>query len=153
MSKEMTIKDALQLAIDEEIKAYNLYNETSQKVKNSGARKMLVELANEELKHREALEKIITNDDYKALGNAIDRNKFGIAEFLEETQLKETASIQEILIFAIKEEEKALNFYNAMKLNFPGTDMQEVFGRLAAEEMGHKQKLEREYEEHILREN
>lgn len=153
MSKEMTIKDALQLAIDEEIKAYNLYNETSQKVKNSGARKMLVELANEELKHREALEKIITDDDYKSLGNAIDKNKFGIAEFLEETQLQESASIQEILIFAIKEEEKALNFYNAMKLNFPGTDMQQVFERLAAEEMGHKQKLEREYEEHILREN
>lgn len=151
--KEMTIKDALRVAINEEVKAYNLYKKTSEKVKNEGSRQMLTELANEEMKHRKILEEIVTSEDYKALGNKIDHNRMGIAEFLDPTELKASASPQEVLIFAIKEEEKALNFYNTMKADFAGTDLEEVFGRLATEEFGHKQKLEREYEDQILKEN
>ncbi len=151
--KEMTIKDALRVAINEEVKAYNLYKKTSEAVSNAGSRRMLTELANEEMKHRKILQEIVTREDYKALGNKIDQNRVGIAEFLDQIELKGSASPQEVLIFAIKEEEKALNFYNAMKADFSGTDLEEVFGRLAIEEFGHKQKLEQEYEDHILKEN
>lgn len=151
--KEMTIKNALRVAINEEVRAYNLYKKTSEKVKNAGSRQMLSELANEEMKHRKILEGIVVSENYKALGNKIDQNRVGIAEFLEATELQENASPQEVLIFAMKEEEKALNFYNALKTDFAGTDLEEVFGRLATEEFGHKQKLEQEYEDQILQEN
>jgi len=44
----LTFQDALEVAINEEIKAYNLYHNLSQKVTGSGSKTMLQELAAQE---------------------------------------------------------------------------------------------------------
>ena len=151
--KEMIIKDALQIAINEEIKAYNLYKETSDKVANASTKAMLKELAAQELGHRELLESIVNNKNYESLGQRIPQDSPGISDFLETSELHKNASPQDVMIFAMKEEEKAYNFYVDMKKHHAGSELEQVFNRLAAEEKGHKRKLELEYEDHFLREN
>lgn len=149
----MTIQDALKIAIKEEIKAHDLYLATSEKVTDPGSRAMLVELAQQELGHRNHLEKIINAGNYEKLGEKIPAESYGIAEFLVANELSKNTILQDVMIFAIKEEEKAVKFYTDLEHHFAGTKLENIFSRLAAEENGHKIKLEREYEDHYLKDN
>ena len=151
--KLLTFKDAIKVAVKEEIKAYNLYMETRNKVSASGTKKMLEELAEMEKKHRKILEKVLAEQVSDVLGRKIPEQSPGIADFLIEVELKENATPQEVMIFAIKAEQKAINFYTDLKKQFAGTELESLFDRLAAEEKGHKVKLEVEYDEYVLREN
>ncbi len=154
MNQALTIKDALHIAISEEIKAYNLYTRISEQVSSAGAKAMLTELAAQEKAHQQFLESLVKQDDIRQLGEAIPRQSMGIAEFLAPSKpLDENASIQEVMIFAIKEEEKANKFYIEMQAQFAGTEAEAVFRRLADEEQGHKIKLEQEYEDAFFKEN
>ncbi|UCE05755.1 MAG: ferritin family protein [bacterium] len=150
----LTVEDALKVAIDAEIRAYNLYTSTSEKVTGAGTKTMLLELANQELGHRKLLENIIDKRDFNVLGKKIPKESRGIAEFLVATEeLDKNATPQEAMIFAMKEEEKAYNFYMNLKSQFVGTEMENLFDGLAAEERGHKIKLEDEYEQHFMKDN
>lgn len=151
--QSLKFEDAIKVAIKEEIKAYNLYIETSKKVSGSGTKKMLEELAEMEQGHRKLLEGIIANQKSEVLGKNIPSQSPGIADFLVEAELKENSSPQDVMIFAMKAEEKAFNFYTALKNQFAGTELKNLFEKLATEEKGHKIKLENEYEKHILKEN
>jgi len=148
-----TLKDALAIAINKELKAYNLYMSTSKKVSSSGTKAMLIELAKEEKRHQQILENVVTEEKYEGLGADIPKTSLGIAEFLVAADLRENATPQEVMIFGIKEEEKAFKFYTDLKVHFAGTELENLFERLAEEERGHKIKFEQEYDEHVLREN
>ncbi|MBN2092940.1 ferritin family protein [candidate division KSB1 bacterium] len=150
---KITFKDALEIAITEEIKAYSLYNNLSAKVKNAATRTMLHELADQELGHRKLLENVVAGQKYEILGKNVSANQKGIVDFLVISDLKENASPQEVMIFAIKAEEKAYNFYTDFKNHFGKTELGQLFAKLATEEQGHKTKLETEYEEHFMRDN
>ena len=151
--KIKTVKEALAVAIKKEIEAFYLYMSTSKKVASSGTKKMLEELAEQEQGHQRLLEKVLKEEKYEGLGANIPKISLGIAEFLVASDLKKNASPQEVMIFAMKEEEKAFNFYSDLKAHFVGTKIEGLFARLASEEKGHKIKLEKEYEENILKEN
>ena len=153
MSQTLTIQEALKVAIDAEIRAFNLYTKTSQQVKNPGSKKMLSELAEQEKGHRKVLENVVQNQNYKILGRTIPKQSRGIEEFLETVELDHQASIQEVMIFAMDEEQKAYNFYLNLSREFAGTELENLFDGLASEERGHKIKLEDEYEEHFMTEN
>ena len=150
---QMTIKDALQIAIDAEIKAYNLYIDTREKITNAGTKAMLKELADMELGHRRLLENIVKKEQYTKLGENVPKESRGIADFLVAAELQQNATPQDAIIFAMKEEEKAFNFYDDMRNQFAGTELEKVFNKLASEELGHKRRLEAEYEAHIMWEN
>jgi rubrerythrin len=149
----LTMEQALKVAIKAEIDAYNLYMKTKEKVVSSGTKAMLEELAQQEMGHRKILENVVEGGEFQKLGDKIPEQSRGIAEFLTVSDLKKNASPQDVIIFAMGEEEKAFNFYSALKNHFVGTDLEELFDRLAAEERGHKIKLEDEYETHFMTEN
>ena len=151
--KPLTIEKALQIAVKEEIKAYNLYNNASKNVTSPGTKVMLLELAEQELNHRNILESIQQEKTYQLLAVNIPQQSSGISDFLISSEITENATIQEVMIFAMKEEEKAFNFYNELKDFSAGTELEDLFGRLAAEEKVHKIRLEDEYEKHILKDN
>jgi rubrerythrin len=150
----LTVEQALKVAIDAEIRAYTLYTNTSKKVSGAGTKTMLQELAQQEMGHRKKLEKVVAKKDFAVLGKTILRQSRGIAEFLVVSEELDTnATTQEVMIFAMKEEEKAFNFYTSLKDQFLGTELENLFQGLAAEERGHKIKLEDEYEEHFMQWN
>lgn len=148
-----TIREAIKLAIIEEMNAYDLYKKTSEKVKSKGTKNMLSELAEQEKAHQAFLEQIVDEDDAGLLGEGIPEESLGIANFLVASNLKENATPKDVLVFAIKEEEKALKFYTDLKNFYAGTELEKLFNRLAAEERGHKIQLEKEYEDNVLQEN
>jgi len=154
MTKDIkTVKDAIAVAVKKEVRAYNLYMNTSKKVKSPGTKAMLIELAEEEKRHQKILENVVAEEKYDGLGADIPKTSLGIADFLVATEITENATPQEVMIFGMKEEEKAFNFYTDLKAHFSGTDLETLFDKLAEEERGHKIKFEREYEENVLREN
>jgi rubrerythrin len=154
MNQPLTVKDALHIAISEEIKAYNIYQTTSAKVTGAGAKKMLLELASQEKGHQQFLELLVQQDNVKQLGESVPTHNPGIADFLTPAKsLEPNASIQDVMIFAMNEEKKAAAFYTDMQHQFAGTDAERIFKRLAAEERGHKIRLEEEYENIFYREN
>lgn len=153
MAQTLKVQDVLKVAIEAEIKAYQLYTELSEKMKNPAAKIMLKELAAQEEGHRKALENVVKTENVDVLGKAIPVESRGIQEFLITADLDEKASIQEVMIFAMNEEQKAYDFYMGLKEQFPGTELEDLFDRLAAEERGHKIKLEDEYEAHFMTEN
>jgi len=53
------------------------------------------------------------------------------------------------MVFAMQMEKKAFDFYNDLLAQYKGTDLEALFGRLAREEMRHKEILEKEYETHF----
>ena len=55
--------------------------------------------------------------------------------------MKEFTSIEDILDFAINNEQKDVDFYNKLAGNSNNEEMTEVFTQFAKEEMGHKAKL------------
>ncbi|MDZ7332923.1 MAG: hypothetical protein ONB31_13170, partial [candidate division KSB1 bacterium] len=88
------------------------------------------------------------------LGKSVPKESRGIAEFLADTEeLPANATTQQVMIFAIKKEERAFNFYTTLKDQFLGTELENLFSGLAAEEQGHKVKLEEDYEEHFMQWN
>jgi rubrerythrin len=149
----ITLKDALEIAISEEIKAYSLYSNLSAKVKNAGTRTMLRDLADQELGHRKLLENVVAGQKFEILGHKVSGTQKGIVDFLVASEPKENATPQEVMLFAIKAEEKAYNFYTDFKNHFGATELGQLFGKLAIEEQGHKSRLETEYEEHFMRDN
>lgn len=153
INKLITLSQVLKIAVKEEIKAYNLYNSTSKIVKNPITKTVLLELAREEMNHRKLLENVIQEKKYESLGENIPEESMGIADFLVTSELDENATTQDVMIFAMKEEEKAYNFYIDLGNHFSGTELEKLFSKLALEEEGHKIKLEDEYEERFLKEN
>lgn len=149
----ITLKAALEIAITEEIKAYSMYSNLSAKVKSAATRTMLRELADQELGHRKLLENVVAGQKFEILGRSVSASQRGIVDFLVVSDLKENASPQEVMIFAIKAEEKAFNFYTDFKNHFGTTELGQLFSKLAVEEQGHKTRLETEYEEHFMRDN
>lgn len=151
--ESLTIQDALEVAIKEEIKAHNLYLNLSKKVESAATKLMLEELAAQELGHQKLLEGVVAGGSYEQLSNAIPQQSTGIADFLVETEPGADATPQEVMIFAIKAEVKAYNFYKDLEAYFANSELRDLFSRLAGEEQGHKARLEDEYEQHFMREN
>ncbi len=56
--------------------------------------------------------------------------------------MKQFKSIDEILDFAINEEQKAVDFYTALAERMEQQEMKDTFEQYALEEIGHKAKLE-----------
>ena len=67
----ITVKEAIKIAIKEEIKAYNLYMSTSKKVTGSGTKTMLLELAEQELGHQKLLENTLPGGLVDKIINAL----------------------------------------------------------------------------------
>jgi rubrerythrin len=64
--------------------------------------------------------------------------------------MKEFKNIDDILDFAIENEQNAVNFYNELAIRTKNGDMCDTFERFAQEEVGHKAKLIKVKEEKIF---
>jgi rubrerythrin len=113
---------------------------------------LLEELAEEEERHREKLERAKDSDSLSELGTEEKTMDMGILDHAEEVPLSGKPNYQEILIFAGKREKETHTYYAEMASKLHGTDVGRLFERLAQEELNHKAKIEQEYERVILRE-
>ena len=61
-------------------------------------------------------------------------------------------TFQDLLIFAAKKEQQAVELYTSMKAAVDSDELKKMFDFLVEQEKEHKLKLETEYEKHVLEE-
>ncbi|MBT8339703.1 MAG: ferritin family protein [Desulfatitalea sp.] len=145
------LDEIIDFAIDKEKEAAEFYFKVSTQEQFSGKRQMLEEFSAEERKHQRLLE------DLKAgkVSARIDDYKFKWitdikrSDFVDDVEYHPGMSYPELLLFAMKREEKALKLYNEMLTNAQTEDQKKVFKMLCQEEAKHKLTLETMYDDHM----
>jgi rubrerythrin len=152
---EQNWKAIIETAVKVEEQSIALYTMALENAKYPSSRVFLKELVNEEKGHKNKLLAILKdNSKISQLGlhgGAVQDLK--IVDVLEDTPLSEGADYEAILVYAAKREKSTYEYYKTLSLGLSGTEMGELFFKLAQEELGHKNKLEREYDECVLTEN
>ena len=143
------LNQILDFAIDKEKEAAEFYLNISQQEQFSGKQQMLKEFAGEERKHQALLE------DLKAgrVGRQLDDYKFKWitdikrSDYVVEIEYQPGLGYDELLLLAMKREEKALKLYNTMLSNAQTDEQIKVFKMLCQEEAKHKLALETMYDD------
>ncbi|MDI6763634.1 MAG: ferritin family protein [Thermodesulfobacteriota bacterium] len=147
--EEKKFKEVIQFAIDKEIEAFNFYTGASQNAKYSGGKDLFLSLAKEEEGHRKLLENLnMEKVSKKRIEKVPDLH---ISDYMVEVDMKPGLSYADTLRIAMKREEKSLKLYNDMKDSNTDEDLKKLFTLLANEEAKHKLKLEKIYDEEILK--
>ena len=144
-----TLKDALLFAMDKEKKANELYLLFRGKVKDDAARALLQELADQEMGHWKMIREALDSGAIEGIGAKAKGRDIQVSDYMVEIELTPDSSPQDIMVFAMQMEKKAMDFYGGLLDQHRGTDLETLFSRLAREEMRHKEILEKEYEEHF----
>ncbi len=146
---EKKFKEITQFAIEKEIKAFSFYMSASQVAKYSGARELFLELAKEEEGHRKLLEKI----DLEKIGQARIESvpNLKISDYMVEVEFRPDMPYADILRAAMKMEERSLKLYTDWNESTEDGDLKKLFTFLANQEAKHKYRLEKIYDEEILK--
>ena len=150
MTKEK-FNEAIDFAIDGEKEAVEFYQELQLKTKFLARKEMLKDLENMEKGHIVILENIRSKGFHEITLKQV--TNLNISEYIVEVKPYDDMTYQDILIIAMKKEEQAMKLYTELAANFPGTELETLFLKLAGEEAGHKLHFETLYDEEILREN
>lgn len=141
----------IDFAIEKEIEAAQFYEDAATDESFSGAQEMLQEFANEERKHQGLLEKFKTQGLDQSLSQYklkwIKDIKRG--DYLVETKYEKGMAYNDILLVAIKREEKALKLYNDLLKEVETEESKKLFQVLCQEEAKHKLKLETLYDDYM----
>lgn len=152
---EITIMEALGDAKEKETLAYDFYMKLLDFVKDLGAKSIIRELAEEEIKHKELIESVIKGGKISDLGmnTKCYYTDLGISKIVLPKVIKEDMTVQDILQIAMKHEDNSRVFYEKMADKFSGQEVEELFRRLAIEEACHRNNIQKMYDEIILTEN
>jgi len=138
---------AIEKAIEMEDKSFTTYKDLYFKVKDRLAKDVLKDLALDELKHKYTLEKAYFEDTVELHDKGeTDGPSMNLTLLLEEKPLDHAANDQDVMVFAIHDEKRSVDFYRAMAGQCGGAPMEKMFSRLAQDEEGHLSKLETLYE-------
>jgi rubrerythrin len=147
----MDVKELIIKAAEEEDKSYKFYMDALDLTSDSAAKVWLRELAEEELKHKDMLQRFDTS---KIKTFKPDKTQdLHITEYLVDKDVTDIRDFQDVLIVAMKKEQKAYNFYVSMAKSSDSEDMRNLCKILAQEELKHKHKIELYYDDIIFKEN
>ncbi len=143
----------LDFAIEREYEAVEFYTDLSSKILFAAQKVMLKDLADMEKGHAAALERIRTKGFAQTKKVNQDVEDLHIADYLVDVEIKPNLSYQDIILIAMKREEKAKKLYLDLANKVSDGEMQNLFRRLADEEAKHKHQFEVIYDEEVLKEN
>lgn len=140
--------DVIQFAIAREEGAIKSYGELSEKAKNPGLKELLLELQAEEKKHKQMLEDMTPERIATLkLKQVMDLK---ISDYMVEENLDDGMNFQDLLIYAAQKEQRAADLYSELAERSDDPALKKMFLFMAEQEKGHKLKLEKEYDEHVL---
>ena len=152
---DLNWKAIIEAAVKVEEQSIALYSMAFDNAKFPSSKVFLKRLIDEENGHKNKLIAIM-NDETKiselgSHGGAIQDLK--IVDMMDDTPLSSETDYEGILVYAAKREKSSYDYYRTLTLGLEGTKMGEVFSKLAQEELSHKNKLEKEYDDCVLTEN
>lgn len=148
-----TREAAMERAIEMEAGSFEVYKNTYLKAKEPLAKDLLRDLALDELRHKYTLEKAFFEETVLLHGSGAKAGpsmKFSL--LFEEKPLSPIASEQEVMIYAIHEEKRAVDFYRNSAEQCGAAPMAGMYKKLAEDEEGHLARLEELYEKIYLKE-
>jgi rubrerythrin len=138
---------ALKMAIEMEQSSFETYLKAYKRTHDRRAQQIIKELALEELEHKYTLEKAFFEETVALHESGSDNiPSMKLTLFLKEKLLTEDSTPQDIMIHAIHEEKRSVDFYNTMATQCAGAPMSPMFKRLYQDESGHLARLEDLYE-------
>ena len=133
-------KDIIATAIDREVEAYTFYRGIAKKVKSPVLKSLFSELAVDEKKHSEFLQRMLNRDTSKM--KFAPSHDYKVADTLELPALNANMKPLEGLIVAIRKELESVQMYTQLANLAKDTDTQLLFTQLAYMERDHKARLE-----------
>lgn len=138
-------------AIEKEIEAAEFYSNLSNEETFSGSSKMFGEFAAEERKHERLLQ------EFKTKGVTESMQAYQLkwitdikrSDYVVELEYQKGMAYHEILMLAMKREEKALKLYNDFLEQTETEDGKKLFKILCQEEAKHKLALETMYDDYM----
>ena len=144
---------ALEMAVRMEMESYETYKNTYLGADNRRAKDLLRDLALDELKHKYMLERAFFEETVQLHeAGAKEGPSMNLAILLADKPLNASASTQDVMIHAIHEEKRAVDFYQGMAEECGGAPMEQMFKRLYQDEEDHLARLEELYESIYLKE-
>ena len=143
--------EILDFAVEREKEAISFYRDLQRKAKFADQKQMLKEMEQMEMGHIMVIEGIrnkgIKEHEIKNVPN------LKISEYLTKELSSVELNYQNILITAMKREEKSVKLYTEMSLKFPDPELSTLFKRLASDEAKHKLHFEQLYDDFISKGN
>ena len=143
-----TVDEILDYAIDQEQQAADFYTSLAARAEKAGMKKMLLDFAEEEKRHKERLLAVKAGE--RKLTPEKEVLDLKVSDYLVEVDAGDNISFQDALIVAMKRERAAFKLYSDMGQKVTDTNLKQVFLGLAKEESKHKLFFETEYEERVL---
>jgi rubrerythrin len=158
MGKESSMKfDSLEaivnFAIEKEKEAVAFYTGLAKQEAFSGSKDLFTDFAKEEAKH----EKLLLEFKSKGFTQAMKDYKLKWikdikrSDYVVELEYRKGMAYNEILMLAMKREEKALKLYNEFLKQVETPDSQKLFKMLCQEEAKHKLALETMYDDYMAK--
>lgn len=145
MPDELT--DLLDTAIYKEIASQAFYIAGEKKTQDPGAKALMKELAEEELKHSQLLKNLKEKGLWKLGWYREKVPNLMISEYLTGGETLESAGLQDTLIVAMKREQQSVDFYSRMMGIMKDQAAKRLCERLVHEELKHKLRLEIFYDD------
>ncbi len=145
-----TLQEILDFALDKEDASYRLYHEAAEKAGSISGRKMFQEMAEEEAGHQRLIARLDREIVARYTFPRVPDLKIG--DYLHEVTYRPDMTFQEILIFAMKEEERAFRLYRQAETMTSDPELKRMLLMLANEEKRHKFALEALYDDKVLTE-
>jgi rubrerythrin len=143
--------DIVAFAVEREEEAARGYGRMAALAKSESLRLLLRDLQAEEENHKRLLQNLSSAGT--AGLKAVSVPDLKISDYLIEAPLNAEMSLQDLLIFAAKKEQKAVELYSRLLALSATGDQIKLFEFLISQEKQHKLKLETEYENRMLWEN
>ena len=138
--------ELLDMAIYKEIASQAFYIAGQSKTQDPGAKALMRELAEEELKHSQWLKNLQERGLEKQEWHQEKVPNLMISEYLTGGDTLEGAGVQDALLFAMKRQQQAIEFYSKMISIMRDEAAKRLCQRLVNEELKHKLKLETLYD-------
>jgi len=144
LSDELT--QLLDTAIYKEIASQAFYIAGQDKTQDLGAKALMKELAQEELRHSEWLKRLKEKGLEKLSWHQDKVSNLMISEYLTGGDTLEGAGLQDTLVFAMKREQQAIEFYSSLMSVMRDEAAKRLCEKLVHEELKHKLRLETFYD-------
>lgn len=148
---QQSFQDVVQFALEKEKEAVVFYNECAETSIRPGMKQAFLEMANEEEHHVRMLENF-TPKKVESL-RIKDMPNLKIADYLVDMEYTPDMKYQDLLILAMKRESSSYSLYDNLSAQSSDESVVKLFQILAQEELKHKNRLEKEYDEFILKDN
>ena len=145
--QSLTVQDILRQGIAREVESQRLYQDLGTRVQSPAARYAFSLLVSQEEGHQHILERYLKGglaEGSLDIKHVVD---YHIAEHLQQPEVTPGMQLPDIFLVAARRERNSFDFYTSLADIHPEGEMKKLLNKLAAEELGHKQKVESLYAE------